>query len=233
MSTDSATTETRPATGHIGLWFVLIAGVAIAGGLWLGLTTFGGPPRPAPPPVLQAGTMLPQPKPLADFVLTDQDGHPFSLANLSERWTFLAIGYTYCPDICLMTLATFDAIKDGIVEAAAERGDRTPAQFLFVSVDPERDTPERLSQYVRYFDPVFLGATGDEAQLQALTAQLGLLYARVEGQETAMGYSMDHSGSILLVDPLGRLAAIFSRPHDPSAMSADFHAIETDYEARP
>ena len=233
MSTDSATTGKRPATGHIGLWLVLVAGVAIAGGLWLGVTTFGRLPRPAPPPVLQAGTMLPQPKPLADFVLKDQDGHPFSLANLSERWTFLAIGYTHCPDICLMTLATFDAINDRVVEAAAERGDRAPAQFLFVSVDPERDTPERLSQYVRYFDPDFLGATGEGAQLHALTAQLGLLYARVEGQDTAMGYSMDHSASILLVDPLGRLAAIFSSPHDPSAMATDFLSIETNYEARP
>ena len=173
------------------------------------------------PVTLTEGTLLTQPRPLADFALTDQDGQPLSLANLRGGWTFLAIGYTHCPDVCPMTLATFDAIDRQIAPpgdqpATARRGGLRP-RFLFVSVDPERDTPERLAQYVRYFNPAFLGATGEEAQLRAFAAQLGLLFARVEGQDTAMGYLMDHSASILLVDPQGRLTAIFSSPHDAGA----------------
>ncbi len=208
--------------------FVLIAGVAIAAGLWFGATTFRGLSRPLPV-TLEEGTLLPQPRPLADFVLTDQDGRPFSLANLRGGWTFLAIGYTHCPDVCPMTLATFDAIERQIAQSGTQSGAgrRVEARprFLFVSVDPGRDTPERLAQYVRYFNPGFLGATGEEAQLRALAAQLGLLYVRVDGQDTAMGYLMDHSASILLVDPQGRLTAIFSTPHDAAGMASDFLTI--------
>jgi protein SCO1/2 len=119
-----------------------------------------------------------------------------------------------------MTLATFKAIRQGLDSGAGPK-----PRFLFVSVDPGRDTPERLAQYVRWFDPAFIGATGDEAQLRALVAQLGLLYARVDGQSSALGYLMDHSASIVLIDPLGRLAAVFSAPHDAQRMAADFLTI--------
>ncbi len=220
------------------LLFVLIAGTAIAAGLWFGATTFRGLSRPMPV-TLEEGTLLPQPRPLADFALTDQDGRPFSLANLRGGWTFLAIGYTHCPDICPMTLATFDAIDRQIAQSGTQSGAQSGAgrrvearpRFLFVSVDPGRDTPERLAQYVRYFNPGFLGATGEEAQLRALTAQLGLLYVRVEGQDTAMGYLMDHSASILLVDPRGRLTAIFSAPHDAAGMASDFLTIAANHQS--
>lgn len=213
------------------LLFLLVAGVAIAAGLWFGATTFRSLSRPMPV-TLTEGTLLTQPRPLADFALTDQDGQPFSLANLRGGWTFLAIGYTYCPDVCPMTLATFDAIDRQIAQsgdqpASGRRGGVRP-RFLFVSVDPERDTPERLAQYVRHFNPAFLGATGEEAQLRAFAAQLGLLFVRVEGQDTAMGYLMDHSASILLVDPQGRLTAIFGSPHDVGGIASDFLAIASN-----
>jgi protein SCO1/2 len=163
---------------------------------------------------------------LADFALVDQDGQPFSLANLRGRWTFLAIGYTHCPDVCPTTLATFAAVQ-GRIAALSSKGEAVaPSQFLFISVDPERDSPERLAHYVRYFDPAFLGATGDDAQLRVLVAQLGLLYAKVEDQDTAMGYLVDHSAWILLVDPEGRLTAIYMPPHDPERIAADFFSIE-------
>ena len=211
------------------LLFVLIAGAAVAAGLWFGVATFRGLSGSAPPQ-LQAGTLLPQPRPLADFSLTDQDGRPFSLANLRGHWTFLAIGYTSCPDICPMTLATLDALEGAIAKEDTREGGQPRAQFLFISVDPERDTPERLAQYVRYFNPDFIGATGDDAQLRALAAQLGVLYAKVDGQDTAMGYLMDHSASILLLDPQGRLSAIFSAPHDADRMAADFISIAANHQ---
>jgi protein SCO1 len=213
--------------------FVLIAGLAVAAGLWFGASTFRGLSKPLPLS-LERGTLLTQPRPLADFALIDQDGRPFTLANLRGAWTFLSLGYTHCPDVCPMTLATFDAVERRIAESGAKSagGRQVVARprFLFVSVDPERDTPERLAQYVRYFNPGFLGATGEEPQLRALAAQLGLLYARVEGQDTAMGYLMDHSASILLVDPQGRLTAIFSMPHEAALMASDFLTIAANHQ---
>ncbi|MGE5154733.1 MAG: SCO family protein [Bdellovibrio bacteriovorus] len=211
------------------LLFLLIGGFAVAAGLWFGATTFRGLSKPQPP-TLGQGTLLAQPRPLADFALIDQDGRPYTLANLRGAWTFLAIGYTHCPDVCPMTLATFDAIERRIAESASGDQSEPRPRFLFISVDPERDTPERLAQYVRYFNPAFLGATGEEPQLRALAAQLGLLYARVEGQATAMGYLMDHSGSVLLVDPQGRLTAIFSTPHDAALMASDFLTIAANHQ---
>lgn len=203
----------------------IVGALAVAAGLWLGSTTFGGRPAAPKVPVLTQGTALPQPRPLADFSLVDQDGQPFALANLKGHWTFLSIGYTSCPDICPMTMATYQAMARRLTGEASEAAEAKGPRFLFVSVDPGRDTPERLAQYVRWFDPGFLGATGEDGELRALAAQLGVLYARVDGQETAMGYTMDHSASILLIDPQARLAAVFGAPHDAAGMATDFLAL--------
>jgi protein SCO1/2 len=105
-----------------------------------------------------------------------------------------------------------------------------PASFLLLSVDPERDSPERLARYVRWFNPGFIGATGDHEALQRLTGQLGVIYARADQQETAMGYLVDHSASILLIDPQARLAAIFSAPHRVGDMAADYATLYDYYQ---
>lgn len=201
----------------------LVALAAALAGLWVGMQRFGpGPGVAAVPPVaLQAGTSLPMPKPLGHFVLTDQDGRELTEESLLGRWTFAAIGYTTCPDICPLTMASFVALNREIgTSGAAER-----PQFLFISVDPQRDTPGRLAQYVRHFDPAFLGATGEDKVLRALVGDLGGLYARAEAPDSALGYTMDHSASIYLIDPQGRLAAIFSTPHDPAMMAKDYAAL--------
>jgi protein SCO1/2 len=213
----------------LSLLFVLIAAaVTFAGGLWLGATTYQTFSRPVAV-ALEEGTLLPRPRPLADFALTDQDGRPFTLANLRGAWTFLAIGYTHCPDVCPLMLATFGAVERQIDKDAPDRKVKARPHFLFISVDPQRDTPERLAQYVRYANPEFIGATGEDAQLKALTAQLGLLYTRVEVKDSAMGYLMDHSASMLLVDPQGRLTAIFSAPQNPAGMASDFLTIAANH----
>lgn len=209
---------------------LIIVGVTFAVGLWLGASTFQAFTRPLSV-TLEEGTLLTHPKPLADFTLTDQDGRPFTLADLKGDWTFLSIGYIHCPDVCPMTLATFGAVDRQIEQAAPDRRVDARPRFLFVSVDPERDTPERLAQYVRYADPEFLGATGEEAQLRALTAQLGLLYTRVVVQDSAMGYLMDHSASILLLDPEGRLTAIFSAPQNAVGIASDFLTIAANHQS--
>lgn len=209
-----------------GRALLVVAIFATAVGIWFGMAFFADGPRQRPSAIaLKAGTLLPQPKALQPFALTDQDGNPFSLDDLRGRWTFVSFGYTSCPDVCPTLMATFKTLDGLLPPDRAE----PPADFLFVSVDPERDPPERLSQYVRYFNPRFLGATGEHEALHALTGQLGVLYARVDNSNSAMGYLVDHSASILLIDPQSRLAAIFSTPHDPKAMAEDFAAIVANY----
>jgi protein SCO1/2 len=141
---------------------------------------FASPVGQHPPSVqLKTGTLLPTPEPLRPFGLTGQDGKPFTIDHLRGHWTFLAMGCTSCPNICPTALATFRAVSQQIIPEAG----KPPAPFLLVSVDPGRDTPERLAQYVRYFDPTFLGATGSEKALP----ELGLSSLCVEEKGSALG----------------------------------------------
>jgi len=197
----------------------LLATTALTLGLWAGITQFQSGIQT--PEQIQAGTRLNQPRPLKPFSLTAADGSPFTLNDLHQNWTFLAIGYTHCPDVCPTTLATFDAIHN-----QTRKSDPAP-RFLFISVDPERDTPAKLGEYVHYFNPDFLGATGTHENLQYLSSQLGIIYAIVEEEDTALGYLVDHSASILLIDPQGRLSALFSPPHDPALMAKDYITISS------
>ncbi len=224
MGTDHAPTRGgRAATGLA----LLVTVLAVAAGVWLGAATFRDAWRAEPQSTLQQGTLLPQPRTLAPFALTDQDGRGYNNANLLGHWTFVAFGYTSCPDVCPMMLATLAAVDRALADQA--EGEGTPAEVLFVSVDPERDTPERLGKYIRHFNPRFIGATGSDVQLKALAAQLGVMFARVEGEKTALGYLMDHSASILLIDPEGRFAAVFSTPHDAKKIAADFLKLKRDH----
>jgi protein SCO1/2 len=207
--------------------FVIFAAAAIFI-MWFGMDYFEQELKPSELAAsLKSGTLLPQAKPLQPFFLTDQDGKPFSLASLRGHWTFLVIGYTSCPDVCPTLMATYKSIDQLITPEGA----RPAADFLFVSVDPGRDTPDQLRKYVRYFNPRFLAATGPDEALRALTGQLGLLYRRVEGEKTSLGYLIDHSASMLLIDPDAALSAIFSSPQDPQLVADDFATIKTRYES--
>ena len=210
-------TSNNPGSPILRRAIPLVAIAALSLGLWFGLQQFQL--RMQAPQPLRTATALNPPRALQDFTLTGHDGKPFTLESLREHWTFLSIGYTHCPDVCPTTLATFNVVDQETVSAAQR------PEFLFVSVDPERDTPKKLGQYVTYFNPDFRGATGEQEALKRLTGQLGLIYGTVEGQNTAMDYLVDHSASILLIDPLGRLAAIFSAPHDPAAIAQDYITI--------
>jgi protein SCO1/2 len=102
--------------------------------------------------------------------------------------------------------------------------DGDDVQYVFVSVDPQRDSTERLRNFVPYFDSEFIGATGDSEQLDQLTESLGIYHAVTEGG-TEQDYLVDHTTSVLLIDPDARLAAIFSAPHDPGAIAEAFSKI--------
>jgi protein SCO1 len=169
---------------------------------------------------LQAGTALPEPRPLPDFRLVDQHGGTLERAALQGRWTLVFTGFTHCPDICPATLALLAAVETRLREAGV------PLQVLFLSVDPKRDTPGHLAAYVGHFNPAFVGATGAPAEIDRLVAGLGFAYLEVPlGGEN---YTIDHSTALALVNPRGEVAAYFTAPLQVDALVADLAATIGD-----
>ena len=169
----------------------------------------------------QVITLFPDPKRLSAFALTDHKNRVFDLASLKGKWSFLFFGFTHCPDICPTTLAVLSRARHDIAKntVGAEN-----IQFVFISVDPNRDTASKLRQYVDYFDTTFLGVTGNDAQIGNLAGQLGAAYqvAITPGMEN---YPVYHSTAVFLLDPRARYHAVFTPPHDAEAISRRFKVV--------
>lgn len=169
-------------------------------------------------PALQGGVLLPQPRMLSDFRLTDQDGQPFTGARLRGHWTLLFLGFTHCPDVCPTTLTLMKTLEQRL---AAEG--RT-LQLLFVSADPQRDTPAQLKSYVAYFSPTIVAATAAPEELTRFTSELSLAYVKVPGARDDE-YTIDHSAALVLLDPDGRVAGYFQPPHRLDVLAADLARV--------
>lgn len=167
---------------------------------------------------MASGTLLQKPRPIADFQLADTSGAPFDKARLQGHWSLVFTGFTYCPDVCPTTMGLIKTLKSRL--DAQQR----PLQVVFVSIDPERDTPEQLQRYVAYFDPGFVGVTGPNEQLDKLMASLSLVYAKVPG-DSPQTYTMDHSAALVLVNPQGEVAGYFLPPLKPDALAADLERV--------
>ncbi|MBI2383825.1 MAG: SCO family protein [Gammaproteobacteria bacterium] len=192
----------------------LAAAVAVAAGVFAARVGLFAPPAAT----LHSGVMLAKPRPVGEFALTRDDGRPFTRADLAGRWTVVFAGFTHCPDVCPNTLGLLKAAQTRLGPVA----DRL--RVLFLSVDPERDTPERLASYVHYFSPSFVGATGPAAELDKLCAALGVAYAKVPGG-TPETYTLDHSAALVLVDPQGQVAGYLSPPFKLEALVDDLRRV--------
>ncbi len=170
-----------------------------------------------PPPPLRATTVLQVARPLTGFQLLDQDGRSASLESFKGRWTLLFAGFTSCPNICPSTLTRLRQIADTLPPDLRPR-------VMLLSVDPERDTPARLKQYLAQFDPAFVGLTGDPVVLRSLRTQLGLIAEKSEGA-AADGYTVDHSASLVLINPRGEVAGYLSPPFDVAAIADDLRQL--------
>ncbi|HKJ25554.1 MAG TPA: SCO family protein [Myxococcota bacterium] len=202
-------------------WALRIAGAAVVVlGLWFVSEVRRSLP-PQAPEVGPAATVLPVPKPLPTFTLTDDAGEPFTRERLEGHWSFLFFGYASCPSICPITMATLRDLRHELVTGSPPLDD---AQVVLVSIDPDRDDPATLHHYVHYFDPTFVGATGEPAEIDRLTRALGVFHQRTPGGSDD-DYDFDHSASVLLVDPDASLHAVFSPPIDPAAAAEAFRAI--------
>ena len=191
----------------------VVAVVAFGLGIWFSLQEgeiVGSGPEPT------GGYVLDQPRALPAFELVDERGEAFTQANFEGHWSLLYFGFTFCPDICPSALGVMAEVKREL-DAVEGLDDR----YYLVSVDPDRDTPERLAEYVTYFDPAFRGVTGDFDQLDIVTRAAGAVYKVPEAPEDE-NYLVAHSSTLTLIDPRGRIHAIFTSPFDPAAIARDF-----------
>lgn len=156
--------------------------------------------------------LLPGPKQLKDFQLTDDHGQPFDLRRLLNHWTFLYFGYTNCPDVCPMTTSLLNRVYTDLSRYPKIKNN---TQVAFISVDPVRDTPQTLHTYITYFNENFAAAVGPESRLDELTEQMDAKH-QILYSEHFLTHEKKirvlHDSAIYLVDPSARLYAIFSPP---------------------
>lgn len=169
---------------------------------------------PAPPPPAFAATDLTGAPWGRDFQFADHQGRLRKLADFRGKAVMLFFGYTHCPDVCPTALADMAQVR------ARLGADGEKVQGLFVTLDPQRDTPQLLRQYVPAFDPTFLGLSGDEATTATTAADFKVFFAR-QKPDAGGHYTVDHSGGIYVFDPQGRLRLVMMPGLSAEAMAAD------------
>jgi protein SCO1/2 len=166
------------------------------------------------------GTVLPSPRIIHPFNLTDNHDKPFNNTNLKGHWTLMFFGFTNCGYVCPTTLSALNTMYTNLKSQLPP--DLLP-QIVMVSVDPERDSTTRINDYVRSFNPTFIGARANLAETTALANQMSAVFSKV--QMPNGDYTINHSAEIMLLDPNGNLRAFFSYPHKADQMLHDYVAI--------
>jgi protein SCO1/2 len=192
-------------TGRARLLLAAAAVCAALAGYWMARQLDRASPQ------LASGTWLPRPKPVGDFSLTDTSARAFTRRDLGGGPTLVFFGFTHCPDVCPTTPIKLAQVR--------KRAGLKGLRVLFVSVDPQRDTPPVLGMYVHAFDPAFLGLSGEPGSILAVAANFGVAVNRVE--LPGGDYTMDHSAVVFLLDARARIAAIFTPPFEVAALAAD------------
>lgn len=182
--------------------------------------------------------ILPMPKPIQAFRLLDHNRKVFDLEQLKGKWSFVFFGYTHCPDVCPTAMAILAELFERMKKQAPDA--LIDTRLIFVTVDPERDTPEHLRQYVGYFNPDFLGVTGEPKDIKAFSNQLGALYfkgsqfkdadkppAKSPQEPTEEEKMVSHTSAFFLMDPLGRMLAIFPEFNNSDMIFEDYKRIRT------
>jgi protein SCO1/2 len=191
--------------------FILVALVALV----LGLTVnkvLSGRGQGDPTAMIDAGIiLLPTSRSLPDLQMTDQNGQRVSISDLKGKWTMLFFGYTFCPDICPTTLAELRQIKSELPKDVLSK-----MQVVLVSVDPNRDTPQQLKQYLGYFDPDFRGLTGSVDDVQKLANAVSIPF--IPADTSKPNYTVDHSGNLALLGPDGSQRGFIRSPLNDKKM---------------
>jgi len=182
----------------------VVALIALIIGIVAALTL--SPPKSDEPSYI---SLYPQVRALPDFQLVDNHQKAFTTEQLLQHWTLVFVGYTFCPDVCPTTLAELKTIYPQLKALPSKH----PVQIMFLSVDPQRDTPERMNEYVNFFEPEFIGVSGEHKELFPLVRAMGMMYSMTESTDKP-DYLVDHSSSVVLVNPqaqvIGRFKAQFA-----------------------
>jgi len=158
--------------------------------------------------------LLPTPRELIVDGLTTDSGESFTTQNLTGAWTLLFFGFTNCPDVCPTTMAELGMAKRELVQKVPEVAQRM--RVVLVTVDPERDDPETLGRYVKAFSPDFVGVNGTRDSIAKFATQVNVAFGKVPDGEG--GYTVDHSGNIVIINPRGHYAGFIKLPHKSSTI---------------
>lgn len=193
------------------LWKILLTGLFLLSIVGCGATT----------PKYQIIRPIDNPKAAPDFTLIDQRGQPFHLRDQQGKVVVLFFGFTSCPDVCPTALGVMMAAKRAMGDVAQNM------VVAFVTVDPERDTPKQLGRYMDIFDSSFYGLSGDPETLATIRKEYGVYASRVELPDSALGYTMDHTAGLFIVDQQQRWFAMAEHNGDPALLAQDLSQLAT------
>jgi len=173
--------------------------------------------------LIQGGILSP-PRKISVPPLFQDNGKAFTNNDLLGQWQLMFFGYTNCPDVCPTTLGMLAQAKK-----IATNDNHIFPRVIFVSVDPQRDKVAMLTDYIQYFDKDFIGVTGEEKFIKALTLQMSVVYMRMAPEGGSDNYAVDHSASLMLLNPEGKLAAFLNPPFTPQSVLKDFQIVVNEY----
>ena len=185
-------------------------------GMWVGSQLSWFSDRAAP---TANGLVFENPRPISTFQLVDFNQDTFSVDRLKGRWSFIYFGYTACGQICTQSLTELKRL----ILALSSNNNARQIQVVFVTVDPGHDTATRLNTYLREFDSTFVGVTGDIDALAFFAAELAAPFTL--DSNTGQSNVLNHSNSIMLINPSAAFQAVLTPPHDAQRLQADFGAI--------
>ncbi len=174
-------------------------------------------------PTLVSGKILARPMEIDRFELIDQKNEVFNNKSLEGGWTVLFFGYTNCPDVCPTTIYKLAEIKNELKEDLSS----TSFNTVLVTLDPDRDSTDRLKEYIGYFDESMLGVTGTYENIQSFTSSLSVFYQRINKEE---GYDFNHTASIFVFNKDGSLFATMSPANTIGELTQDFYTILNNFE---
>lgn len=215
-------TNVNPQKNHVQLLLIILLSTVIV----TTLVIYFGIVRPQQQYAQQVkidGTFLTPPQNITEFTLTDNHGNPFTKESLKGHWTMMFFGFTNCGMVCPTTM---DALNKMYKIMEKELPNNQLPQVTFISVDPDRDTIEKINDYINSFNPHFVGARAEIAETIAFEKQLHIVAAKLEvdGQGKNQ-YTINHTAEILLFNPNGQVQALLSYPHEPEQMVKDYKTI--------
>lgn len=212
-------TEVSPERRR-GIWITVAVLVALITVFVVGFVWTMTKPRLMSEAQLRANGvfLFERPRDIGSFALVDDEGQPFTPDALKGQWTLIFFGFTYCPDVCPTTLMDLGKFRQQLPAELAQ-----DTQVLMVTVDPARDTPEQLKQYVRYFNPDFRGVTGEFVDLHRFATSLSIPFTRVPGG--GENYQVEHSANIAVLNPNGHYVAFVRGPLDVETLLASYPSL--------